>query len=104
MVPFALPALTSWKRSTTIWTISRHSVMAPIPGQMNEFVRCPVPLMRGPNEKTVRTDIAACKSLAYWPNDGVPDHLANDTEVLLGERMLVHERVHCREDVCRGCR
>jgi hypothetical protein len=50
-----------------------------------------------------RTDanVAAREILGNGPNDLVPNHVSDSSDVLRGQRVLVHERVHRRIYVCR---
>ena len=50
----------------------------------------------------IPTDVTAGKLLANGPDDVVPNHLAHGAQMLLGERVFVHERVHGRKDVSWG--
>jgi hypothetical protein len=50
-----------------------------------------------------RTDanVAAREILGDRPNDIVPNHVSDSSDVLRGQRVFVHERVHRRVNVCR---
>lgn len=47
--------------------------------------------------------VATCKTLRNGANDVVPNHLSDRPYVLRGQRVLVHERVHGRVNIRRGC-
>ena len=54
--------------------------------------------------RVVLTDVPAREHLPNGTHNGVSDHVTDDLEMLLGERVLVHQGVHRREDVGRGRR
>ena len=57
-----------------------------------------------PFDHRANANVAAREILGNRPNDLVPNHVSNSLDVLRGQRMLVHERVHRRIYVSRRCR
>lgn len=49
----------------------------------------------------VHTNVSTREGLSNWSNDLVPNDIAHHSNVFSGERVLVHECVHRREDICR---
>lgn len=48
------------------------------------------------------TNITTSEAFPNWPNHIVAHNIANNTDMLHGKRMLIHEGVHGREDI-RWC-
>ena len=54
-----------------------------------------------PFDHRADTNVTAREILGNRPNDLVPNHVSNSSDVLRCQRMLVHERVHRRVYECR---
>lgn len=74
--------------------MSRHSVIAPSPAAFCQRMAWKAGFAR-------LTDVAARELLADGADDGVPDNVSYGLQVPFCQGMLVHERVHCGEHVCR---
>ena len=54
-----------------------------------------------PFDHRAYANVAARETLRNRPNDIVPNHVPDSSDVLRGQRVFVHERVHSRINVCR---
>jgi len=57
-----------------------------------------------PFDHCADANVAARETLGNRSNNIVPNHISDSSDVLRSQRMLVHERVHRRVNVCRGRR
>ena len=54
-----------------------------------------------PFDHRADANVAARETLGNRSNDIVPNHVPNSSDVLRGQRVLIHKCVHCRVNVCR---
>lgn len=54
-----------------------------------------------PFDHSADANVAARETLGNRANDIVPNHVSDGSDMLCGQRVFVHERVHRRVNVCR---
>ncbi len=84
--------LRSLNFSTAILTISRHSVIAPIPGMVMTQLGC--------TNSIIHTYVATCQVFANGPDNLIPNNFFDNPDMFGSQRMFVHMCVHCGEYVC----